>query len=210
MTNCLLVPSFAFATSQLSWEDHFGENEFQKRFADGYVRAESLGGQIGAEAVALDGIKRRTHPKEGWDARFRFLTRTQQAMLLPAGVKIWLRPPWPPDTGVHKEELFRILDVPGRFGAWEEDCRFTPYFEYDGSAGAVPREIHVGTYRRGGGTLWVFGNQTSNDLSFAISPVRPVGRLEDGETGAALHPGDTFRVPAYDLRFALATPPPAP
>ena len=185
MTNCLLVPSFAFATSQLSWEDHFGEDEFQKRFKDDYIRAESLGGQIGAEAVALDGIKRHAHPKEGWDARFRFLTRTQQAILLPAGVKIWLRPPWPPDTGVHKEELFSILDVPGRFGAWEDDCTFTPYHAYDGSAGAMPQGIHVGTWRRGGGILWVFGNQTAKNIEITVIPT-----------------GERLTVPAYDLRFA--------
>ncbi len=185
MTNCLLVPAFAFATSQLSWEDHFGEDEFQKRFKDDYIRAESLGGQIGAEAVALDGIKRFKHPKEGWDARFRFLTRTQQAMLLPAGVKLWLRPPWPPQTGVHKKELFSIMETPGGFGAWESDCRFTPYYAYDGSAGAMPPGIHVGTWRRNGRVLWVFGNQTANDIEIAVTPT-----------------GERLTVPAYDLRFA--------
>ena len=182
MTNCLLVPAFAFATSQLSWEDRFGETVFQSRFGDDYVRAESLGGQIGAEAVALDGIKRRQHPKETWDARFRFLTRTQQAMLLPAGVKLWLRPPWPPDSGVHRDELFGLMKTPGEFGAWEADARFTPYYEYDGSLGPMPPGVHVGIWRRNARALYVLGNQT--------------GKAVEVEAG-----GQKLTIPASDLRF---------
>ena len=182
MTNCLLVPSFAFATSQLSWEDHYGEDVFQKRFREDYVRAESLGGQIGAEAVALDGIHRRQRPKAEWDARFRFLTRNQQALLLPAGVKLWRRPPWPPDSGVHKDVLFKLMETPGRFGAWEPDAEFTPYYEYDGSLGPLPEGLHVGMWKRGGKTLYVLGNQTDKDLEVNL----PSGRMT---------------VPAYDLRF---------
>ena len=182
MTNCLLVPCFAFSTSQLSWEDHYGESEFQKRFKDDYVRAESLGGQIGAEAMALDGIHRRQWPKETWEERFRFLTRTQQAMLLPAGVKLWRRPPWPPRSGVELEELFSILAVPGRFGAWGPDVVFTPHYEYDGSLGPLPEGLHVGRWQRGGKSLYVLGNQTEHDISFKVS------------TG-------TLVIPAYDLRF---------
>ncbi|MDD4018346.1 MAG: hypothetical protein PHV28_10430 [Kiritimatiellae bacterium] len=184
MTNCLLVPCFAFATSQLSWEDHFGDTEFQKRFSDGYVRAESLGGQIGAEAVALDGIKPKAMrwKDPAWEARFRFLTRTQQAMLLPAGVKLWLRPPWPPVSGVHKEELFDLMAVPGRFGAWENDCEFTPYYEYDGSLGDVPEAVHVGIWRREGKLLAVLGNQSGTDVAVTFD-------------------GRRLTVPAYDLKF---------
>ena len=182
MTNCLLVPVFAFATSQLSWEDHFGETVYQTRFSDDYVRAESLGGQIGAEAVALDGIKRRQHPKETWDARFRFLTRTQQAMLLPAGVKLWLRPPWPPNTGVHRDELFKLMKVPGLFGAWETDAQFTPYYEYDGSLGPMPSGVHVGVWRRKSRALYVLGNQTGEDVMIEVK-------------------GRNLTIPAYDLLF---------
>ena len=182
MTNCLLVPAFAFATSQLAWEDHFGETVYQSRFSDDYVRAESLGGQIGAEAVALDGIRRRQCSKDKWDARFRFLTRTQQAMLLPAGVKLWLRPPWPPASGVHREELFDLMKTPGLFGAWEADAQFTPYYEYDGSLGPMPAGIHVGTWRRKGRALYVLGNQTAEAIALEIR-------------------GQRLTIPAYDLTF---------
>lgn len=182
MTNSLLVPSFAFATSQLSWEDHCGETVYQSRFSDDYVRAESLGGQIGAEAVALDGIRRRQCPKEKWDERFRFLTRTQQAMLLPVGVKLWLRPPWPPDSGVHREELFNLMKTPGLFGAWEADAQFAPYYEYDGSLGPMPAGVHVGTWRRQGRALYVPGNQTAEAVDLEIR-------------------GQKLTIPAYDLTF---------
>ena len=184
MTNCLLVPCFAFATSQLSWEDHFGETEFQTRFKDDYVRAESMGGQIGAEAVALDGIK----PKQSnwkspeWAKRLRFLTRTQQAMLLPAGVKTWERSPWPPKSGLDEEELFKIMAIPGRFGAWETDCAFIPFYEYDGSLGSVPKEVHVGLWKRAGKWLAVLGNQSGADVTLTFA-------------------GRKVTIPAYDLTF---------
>ena len=68
MTNALLVPSFAFATSLLTWEDHYGEELFQNRFPIDYVRAESLGTQVGCEGIVLDGIKRKTGigMERGW------------------------------------------------------------------------------------------------------------------------------------------------
>ena len=59
MTNCLLVPAFGFATSILSLEHHFGNKIYQERFSVDYIRAESLGTQVGCESVALDGIFRK-------------------------------------------------------------------------------------------------------------------------------------------------------
>ena len=208
MTNCLLVPSFAFATSMLSWEDHYGEKIFQHRFPLDYVRAESLGSQVGAEAVALDGIHHRGHDRKDWDERyFAFLTRTQQAILLPGGVKIWLRPAIP-GNGVHREELFKILGVLGRFEIWADDSVFVPFYEDDGAVKAVAGKTLVGTYRRPGRTLAIIGNQTGEDLEFTL--LADAGKLKlkgnvamcDGETGEKL-PGGKIRLPAWDLRLVI-------
>ena len=207
MTNCLLVPAFAFATSLLSWEDHYGEDVFQKRFKLDYLRAESLGSQLGAESVALDGIKRKTSKNDAvWKEKFKFLTRTQQALLLPAGVKVWQRSPWPPDTGVEETELYKILGVLGEFGIWEDDCSFVPFYDDDGAIGGVPASVIMGTYRRCGDVLAVFGNLSGKEVKFV--PKMDYGGLGiprtatgiDAETNVALD-GGTVVIAPYDVRL---------
>ena len=208
MTNCLLIPSFAFATSQLSWEDHYGEDEFQKRFDIDYVRAESLGSQLGAESIALDGIQRVKYDPEKWKrSRFRFLTRTQQAVLLPAGVKTSVRP-WIPGNGVDEKELFKILGVLGKFEIWADDCEFVPFYENDGAVKGESEGVLVGTYRRKGRTLAVFGNRTDRDMAFKVQVdaarlgLRGPVTYADAETGDPVADGN-IRLPAYDLRMIL-------
>jgi hypothetical protein len=209
MTNCLLVPAFSFATSLLSWEDHYGEDEFQKRFKLDYLRAESLGSQLGAESVALDGIKRKTSKNDAaWKEKFKYLTRTQMALLLPAGVKVWQRSPWPPDTGVEEKELYKILGVLGRFEVWSEDCAFVPFYENDGAVGGAPDNVIVGSYRRKGEVLAVFGNLSGETKKFRVSLKRKAlgmggtARFENAETGAEL-PGGEAEIAPYDVKLVL-------
>lgn len=211
MTNCLLVPSFSFATSLLSWEDHYGEDVFQKRFKLDYLRAESLGSQIGAESMALDGIKRKTSKNDAaWKEKFKFLTRTQQALLLPAGVKVWQRSPWPPDTGVEEKELYKILGALGRFEVWSEDCAFVPFYEDDRAVGGAPEKVITGSYRRKGKVLAVFGNLAGEAKKFRLSPdCKALGlsgqvKFEDAETGAEL-PGGEVEIAPYDVKLVLVS-----
>lgn len=210
MTNCLLVPCFAFGTSMLSWEDHFGNEVFQKRFPLDYMRAESLGTQVGAESVALDGIR-----PDGWDdqdwrkSRFRFVTRTQQALLLPAGVKTWLRP-WLPFSGVDRSELFKIYEVLSAFEIWTEDCEFKAFYEDDGAVGGVPKGVLVGSYRKPGKALVILGDAGGKDLDFALTAdadtlgLRKPPVFTDAETGKPLENG-RVKLPAWDLRIVLVT-----
>jgi hypothetical protein len=209
MTNCLLVPAFAFGTSMLSWEDHYGDDVFQKRFSIDYVRAESLGSQIGAEPIALDGIKNRGkfERKEWFSKRFPFLTRTQQAVLLPAGVKTWERPAIP-GNGLDRKELFKILNVLGRFEIWADDCEFTPFYDGYAGVGAPGEDVLVGVYRRKGKALAIFGNQSEKDHEFEIAAdARKLGlsgrlKFTNGETGEEIA-GGKLRLPACDLRLVL-------
>jgi hypothetical protein len=209
MTNCLLVPAFAFGTSMLSWEDHYGDDVFQKRFSIDYVRAESLGSQIGAEPIALDGIKNRGkfERKEWFSKRFPFLTRTQQAVLLPAGVKTWERPAIP-GNGLDRKELFKILNVLGRFEIWADDCEFTPFYDGYAGVGGQPSDVLVGVYRRKGKALAIFGNQSEKDHEFEIAAdARKLGlsgrlKFTNGETGEEIA-GGKLRLPACDLRLVL-------
>ena len=205
MTNCLLVPSFAFGTSLLSWEDHYGEDVFQKRFKLDYLRAESLGSQLGAESVALDGIKRKTSKNNAeWMEKFKFLTRTQQALLLPAGVKTWQRSPWPPNTGVEEKELYKILGVLGKFGIWEDGCEFVPFYDDDGAIGGQPATVLLGSYRKAGKVLAIFGNLSGEAVQFKLSFDRRKLKLSNAlapinaETGEELA-GGIVKLAPYDV-----------
>lgn len=211
MTNCLLVPCFSFATSLLSWEDHFGEDEFQKRYPVDYIRAESLGSQVGAESVALDGIYRRQTAPEKWMERFAFLTRTQQALLLPAGVKTWRRL-CSPEVGVHKDTLFGILDVLGDFESWAEDCRFVPFYEDDGLISGAPDDVLLASYRRPGKVLVILGNRNEKRKTFKLSAdlkqlgLPPGSRFINTETGKPL-PDAQVTLEGCDLSMILIVKP---
>jgi hypothetical protein len=192
MTNCLLVPAFAFGTSMLSWEDHYGEDVFQKRFALDYIRAESTGAQVGAEAVALDGIKRISYDEREWrKSRFRFLTRTQLALLLPTGVKTTIRPSVP-YSGIDRKELFAAMDTFVKFETWADDCEFVAFYDDDGAVSGAPPGVLTASYRRPGRVLAIFGNTTGDDVEFTprIDRARlglPAGAaMYDAETGNAL------------------------
>lgn len=159
MTNALLVPSFAFATSLLTWEDHYGEEPFTTRFPIDYVRAESLGTQVGCQGVVLDGIKRKSTPETGWkgpDGLFRKLTREQHAILLPCGMSMWARS----GAAVDIRERLRLLAPLSAFRIWESDCNFVPFWEDDGKLGRAPEGVLMSSYRRGDEALVVLGNLT--------------------------------------------------
>ena len=161
MTNALLVPSFAFATSLLTWEDHYGEDLFQNRFPVDYVRAESLGTQVGCEGIVLDGIKRKTTSEADWKGphgKFRQLTRNQHALLLPCGLTLWTRSGAAVDIG----ERLRLLAPLAKFRIWEPECVFVPFWEDDGLLGKVPDGVLLSSYRRGDEVLAVIGNLTDS------------------------------------------------
>lgn len=158
MTNATLVPAFSFATSLLCWEDKFGEDEFQDRFALDYIRAANLGTQVGAEAVALDGIHRRTTDPSVWkNSKFEFLSRTQMALTLPNGMKTNHRVALP-NTGVHAPTFYSVSSIISRFETWAEDCDFVPYFEDDKAISGVPEGVLMSSYRRPGKVMLMLGN----------------------------------------------------
>jgi hypothetical protein len=159
--------------------------------------------------VALDGIYRRGHDFADWKTnRFDFLTRTQQAVLLPLGVKTSMRPARPFE-GVSKKELFKILEVLARFEIWADDCEFFPAWSEDGvPVKGFPEGVLAGVYRRPGRALAIFGNQTDRPAGFAVAVDRKAlglaGELvfSDGETGA-VQTGARVELPAYDVKLIL-------
>lgn len=214
MTNCLLVPCFAFATSTLSWEDHYGEDEFQKRFSFDYIRAESLGTQVGCESVALDGIYREKYDEREWrQGRFSFLTRTQLALLLPIGVKVARRPQIP-FNGFDPEVFYSAMGILGRFRIWEPECRFVPCYEDDGAIAGMPKDVLVASWRRPGEVIAVFGNLTGEDCEFTPSldrvrlGISDAARAFDAESDELLE-GGRVRLAGWDfalVRYSAAEP----
>jgi hypothetical protein len=159
----------------------------------------------GGEFLLCEGGK--FERKEWFSKRFPFLTRTQQAVLLPAGVKTWERPAIP-GNGLDRKELFKILNVLGRFEIWADDCEFTPFYDGYAGVGGQPSDVLVGVYRRKGKALAVFGNQGEKDHEFEIAvDVRRLGlsgklKFTNGETGEEIA-GGKLRLPACDLRLVL-------
>lgn len=190
MTNAQLVPSFSFATSLLGWEDFYGEDEFQKRFTQGYIRAESLGTQLGAEFVALDGIMRRKYPVADWMERFEFLTRTQMALLLPNGIKLWQRVQ-PPTAGAHRETIYKVFGILGGFRIWE--CEFIPWFDRDPRFGCNAPEVTLSIYRHPEGRLlMLLGNLGKTTTLRLRADLEKLGvpadaKFIDAETGKELN-----------------------
>ncbi|MBR6587943.1 MAG: hypothetical protein IKK82_11050, partial [Kiritimatiellae bacterium] len=125
-----------------------------------------------------------------------------------AGVKIWQRPPWPPDTGVEEKELYGILGVLGKFRVWEDDCEFVPFYEDDKALGVSPECVITGSYRRKGKVLALFGNLSGETVKFDLEPNRMKLRLSgnakpmDAETGTPLV-GGKVEIAPYDVRLVV-------
>lgn len=158
-TNALLIPAFAFATSTLSWEDHYGEEPFPRRFPIDYVLAESMGTQIGCEGIVLDGCRRKKSPKDGWNDKLAMLTRSQLAILLPAGMSVWCRS----GKELHRPEYLAAYATVAKMKPWDAATEFLPFWK---KPVPVPEGVIGALYRRGKDELAVFGNLTDTQKSF--------------------------------------------
>ena len=205
------VPAFSFATSLLDWEDKYGESDFQDRFPPDFIRAESLGTQVGAAAVVLDGIFRQTTDTKPWDSgKFEFLNRTQMAMMLPHGISTWQRA-MPPNQGFHPPTLYRVFSTISNFETWADDCEFVPYYEDDKAVTGAPKGVLLSSYRRGGKTLIVLGNlgdeaKMTLSLDRAKLKLPPDAKIYNAETRQELV-GGTLTLPRRDFAMLLVGAP---
>ncbi len=158
MTNALLLPCFSWGTSQLGWEDHYGELEFQDRYAVDNILAINLGAKLGAESVALDGIHRNvTSVKEWKNGKFLHLTRTNLAMTLPFDVKIKrrLKGKW---SGYDWNCVSKIYTLLSSYGCWSDQAVFVPCYADDGALGKIPAGIMAASYRLQGKVAVILAN----------------------------------------------------
>ena len=109
---------------------------------------------------------------------------------------------------MEEKELYKILEVLGRFGIWKDDCTFVPFYENDGAVGGAPETVLAGSYRREGEVLAVFGNLTGEKVRFRLSLDSIRLKLDgkaapvDAETGVELKDG-TVEIAPYDVKMLL-------
>lgn len=76
VTNCAIIPMMSFASHALGWEIFYGPKDYQQRFNDGWMIAESIGTQAGVVSKLL--IDCRSDPER--------LQKTALAVTLPYGL----------------------------------------------------------------------------------------------------------------------------
>ena len=191
-----MVPAYAFANSLLSGEDRNPETRYEKRFPVDYVRACVLGTQIGCEGLVLDAIRRHSTPEKDWAPKLKYLTRNQQAILLPCGMRMWVR--W--EQRLDRDEQLRLIKPLADFAVWEDACAFVPFWEDDGRLGKVPDGVLASSYRRAGRWLVVVGNPTEADQTVELACG---ASYRNAETNEVIADGRVF-VPTGDVRLVYA------
>lgn len=203
MTNALLVPCFSLATSQLGFESNFGESPFPERYTLDDIQATGLGTQIGAEAVALGGILRKTTAPKEWGKTNLLLSRSNLALTLLHGIKIQARVA--PDD-IDRRIVFDTYQRMSDFGFWEKDSRFVPYWEKNAALSVSEPGVYLSSYRRPGKTLVILSNLTRNavtanmKIDYAGLALQPDAPVIDLENGTSLNP-DTISLAGYDFKL---------
>ena len=191
-----IVPAYAFANSLLSGEDNNPESRYEQRFSVDYVRAAVMGTQIGCEGLALDALRRQKSSKEAWAKKLPFLTRNQQAVLLPCGMRMWIRTA----SKVDRDAFASLMRPLADFRVWEDACAFVPFWEDDGRLGKVPDGVLASSYRRADRWLVVVGNPTEVDRTVELACGASYRNAETGE----MFTDGRVTVPTGDVRLVYA------
>ena len=87
MTDGAIAPILSFATSQLGWENHAGDSDFQDRFSRDYIQTVNIGRQFGNDPIVLTVNQIRTSDvqKKNW------INRTAAGVMLTHEIKPLLR-----------------------------------------------------------------------------------------------------------------------
>jgi len=117
MTNNALVPVLAFANLSLDWEDHYGMTDFQTRFSQDLLEAQSMGLQAGVIPLGMGGIIRAA---ETTDVEFARVTRTMIGVSLVHEVKPW--------SAFDRAEVLGATKPLMDFGYGLDDCTVYPYW----------------------------------------------------------------------------------
>lgn len=118
MTNTAIAPILSFAGTQLSWEDHSGDSDFQDRFSRDYIQTVNLGRQFGNVPIVLtlNQIHAKTAEQIAW------INRTAAGVMLTHELKPLLRQ-------AQNDPFFDNYDRLVQFGYGQLDVKVYNYWQ---------------------------------------------------------------------------------
>lgn len=172
-TNANILPTLGFATNCMGMEWKYGYHDFQERFTPDYIRAVCQGLQAGLYPTILDGVVGGTKEQRYW------ATRTMIASLMPHEI----RPTIP--RGGDSKLIVQAYNFLYDFGIWQDDCKYTAYWDPANPVKSADSNLLTSTYQRGKKLLIVCGSYTG-DITAQLTCSGTVKSARNLETGAAL------------------------
>lgn len=190
-TNANILPTLSFATNSMGMEWKYGTHDFQKRFTPDYIRTVCQGLQCGLYPTALDGVTGGTK-----EQRYR-ATRTMLAALMPHEI----RPTAP--RGGNAELIENSYNYLYDFGIWQDDCKYTAYWDSENPVKSSEPDLLVSTYLRGKKLLLVCGSFTE-DINAELTCKYKIKSAKNLELGTALNvSGNEITFPLKKHDFIL-------
>ena len=120
MTNTAIAPILSFSRTQLSWEDHSGDSDFQDRFSCDYIQTVNIGRQFGNVPIelTLNQIRAKTPEQVAW------INRTAVGVMLTHELKPLLRQ-------AQNDPFFDNYDRLVQFGYGQPDVKVYNYWQSD-------------------------------------------------------------------------------
>ena len=198
-TNSVPVPVFGWGFITMDMEGRYGRTDFQTRYPEGYILAQTTGIQCGTVPTALNGIK-GPRPRREWRDEFNRLVRTQFATLIPYEIRIW------------GASTRRAREVMYTFGYGLDDCRVIRFWDTKNPVTVRGPDNRILVCLRNGKALAIvsdFGGGGRYDMTFdpTILGVPVAAKAVDGETGEAvrrLGPGRfAFDIAKHDFKVVV-------
>ena len=173
-TNTGIAPTLSFCQTQLAWEDHSGDSDFQDRFSRDYLRAESIGLQHGNVPFALVLVSGPDEKKNAW------ASRTATGVLLTHEIRSIM------NDDPYRGCLGRLIE----FGYGKPDVPVFNYWQPDNPARVEGADVTTLVVSKPGSAVVVvcdYGN--GGDLKLTLDPSLKRGgtiRAKDMETNEPL------------------------
>ncbi len=177
MSNCLIIPSHAFANVIYSWEMNYGNKDFQERFPLDFIRAESTGKQLGALGVVLEGIRGIKQMPGDRKQNLCHLTRSAMSLLLLHEMVSTNR------SGYDTAEYRKVIMLLHKFGIQKPGCTFTGYWDKHKKFKFAGGDFKCSYYELNGKYLLIVTNMGDSGTARISCNGKPVN-FTDLETGA--------------------------
>jgi hypothetical protein len=187
MSNTAIAPILSFATSQLSWENHAGDSDFQDRFSRDYIQTVNTGRQFGNLPITLtvNQISSTDPQKVNW------INRTAAGVMLTHEIKPLLRQ-YPTDP------FFENYDRLVNFGYGQPVVAVYNYWDKSTFPAQVSGDTSSIIVSKPGHAMmivcdWGDGGNMQVKLDTKVLSLNGTLKVTDAETGEALNvSGDTI------------------